>query len=88
MKIFLNSQEVAKLIPHDKALHIAVGLTLYGLGAIWMPIVGLILAVVFAVGKEIKDEIVYGGFDWKDLLFTIAVPIILYVLNLLYNMRG
>ena len=74
-------------IPHDKALHGFIGLVIYSFIALASPLVAIAVVGVLAVGKEIKDEIVYGGFDGKDLLFTIAIPIILYVLNLLYNTR-
>jgi hypothetical protein len=32
----------------------------------------VVVAIVAGVGKEIRDEVVYGGFDWKDLMATIV----------------
>lgn len=35
----------------------------------------------FAIGKEIKDQIVYKGFDYKDLLVTLLPSIIIHFLR-------
>ena len=35
-----------------------------------------------ALGKEIRDEFTYHGFDWKDLLFTMIPAITIFLLNL------
>ena len=64
------------MIPRDKILHFAAGLII-GLSAILLPWYLSFAAVIIAgVGKEIKDQIVYGGFDIYDLLFTIAGGIV------------
>ena len=41
----------------------------------------LLIVILFALGKEIKDQIVYKGFDYKDLLVTIIPAVILYFLK-------
>ncbi len=60
------------MIPRDKVLHFAAGLII-GISALFLPWYLSAAAVIIAgIGKEIKDQIVYGGFDIYDLLFTIA----------------
>jgi hypothetical protein len=62
-------------IPSDKALHFIAGLLVVALAATTLPSVAnwaIVFALVAGVGKEIRDQIVYGGFDWKDLVATIA----------------
>ena len=60
------------MIARDKQLHFIAGLII-GLTAIfisWYCAYGLVL--IAGVGKEVKDEIVYHGFDVYDLLYTMA----------------
>lgn len=42
-------------LPHDKALHIIVGVLAYAVFHFVSPVVGLIAATVAAVGKEVYD---------------------------------
>lgn len=41
----------------------------------------LIIVILFALGKEIKDQINYKGFDYKDLLATMIPSIVLHFLK-------
>jgi hypothetical protein len=70
-------------IPPDKALHFIAGLLVVALAATTLPSVAnwaIVFALIAGVGKEIRDEIVYGGFDWKDLLATILGGVVMQVL--------
>lgn len=62
-------------IPSDKALHFIAGLLVVAIAATTLPCVdnwAIVFALVAGVGKEIRDQIAYGGFDWKDFVVTIA----------------
>lgn len=62
-------------ISADKALHFIAGMLVVGVVATIFPCVAnwaVVAAIVAGVGKEIRDEIAYGGFDWKDLMATIV----------------
>jgi hypothetical protein len=53
-------------IPSDKALHFIAGLLVVAIAATIFPCVAdwaIVFALIAGVGKEIRDEIVYGGFD-------------------------
>ena len=62
-------------IPSDKALHFIAGLLVVALAATTLPSVAnwaIVFAIIAGIGKEIRDQIVYSGFDWKDLVVTIV----------------
>ena len=66
-------------IPKDKLLHSFYGVLIYLVAALVSPMFGIIAVVVIAVAKEAYDEIRYGGFDWKDIIATVAVPMVLFL---------
>lgn len=66
-------------IPKDKLLHNFYGVLIYLVAALVSPVFGIIAVVVIAVAKEAYDEIRYGGFDWKDIIATVAVPMVLFL---------
>ena len=66
-------------IPKDKLLHNFYGVLIYLVAALVSPMFGIIAVVVIAVAKEAYDEIRYGGFDWKDIIATVAVPMVLFL---------
>ena len=70
-------------IANDKLMHLSVGMLIYGTLSIFNVDLAIIMVVVAAVGKEIRDEIVYRGFDRADMLWTMLAPICLYSLELL-----
>lgn len=66
-------------IPKDKLLHSFYGVLIYLVAALVSPVFGVIAVVVIAIAKEVSDEIRYGGFDWKDIIATVAVPMVLFL---------
>ena len=66
-------------IPKDKLLHIFYGVLIYLVAALVSPMFGVIAVVVIAVAKEVYDEIKYGGFDWVDIIATVALPMALFL---------
>ena len=66
-------------IPKDKLLHIFYGVLIYLVAALVSPMFGVIAVVVIAVAKEVYDEIKYGGFDWVDIVATVAIPMVLFL---------
>jgi protein-S-isoprenylcysteine O-methyltransferase Ste14 len=66
------------LIPQDKANHFIYGFFIYIIACLFVsnPIAFGIVCL-FALGKEIKDQVVYGEFDIFDMISTILPAIIL-----------
>ena len=55
----------------DKKKHFIAGFAvafIAGFVSIWLSVV---LLISVAIGKEIRDEIVYGGFSFLDFAYTI-----------------
>ena len=65
-------------IQHDKLLHSFYGTVIYLLLSLFSPIVAILTVIFVAIAKEIYDEVKYGGFDWKDLVATIVIPLVLF----------
>lgn len=65
-------------IEHDKLLHSLYGTLVFALGLLvvskWA---ALTLVVGVAINKEVYDQWKYGGFDWKDIVATALVPLLL-----------
>ena len=72
-------------IPKDKLLHSFYGVLIY----ISMSLINLELAlwsvVIIAMFKEFYDEYMYGKFDYVDILYTVAIPYILYLKEVYYG---
>lgn len=67
------------LIPIDKANHFIYGLIIFILAQLFLnDYYSFGIVFLFAIGKEIKDQIVYKGFDYKDLLVTLLPSIIIH----------
>lgn len=69
-------------IPSDKMLHFIAGLLITAIVAVLVPRfapIAMTVAVVAGFAKEIRDEIAYGGFDWKDLLATILGGVVMQI---------
>ena len=66
------------LLPQDKANHFIYGFFIYVFAAFVISN-SLAFGVVclFAIGKEVRDQIVYKGFDIFDIFFTILPTIIM-----------
>lgn len=56
----------------DKKLHVLAGSILASAGVVLDEPIVLGLALFGAFWKEVNDEFVYGGFDLKDLVATVA----------------
>jgi hypothetical protein len=70
-------------IPNDKLLHFFYGsLITYGLIALEIELI-VILVIVLGVGfaKEVYDKINTSVFNFADILFTIASPLILFLID-------
>ena len=70
------------LIAQDKANHFVYGFLIFMISQYFLNdyfSFGIVFA--FALGKEIKDQIVYKGFDYKDLLVTLLPSIIIHFLR-------
>ena len=67
------------LIPLDKANHFVYGFLIFIISQCFLnDLYSIGIVFLFALGKEIKDQIVYKGFDYKDILVTITPSIILH----------
>ena len=70
------------LIPQDKANHFIYGFFMYVLSNCFLnDLYSIGIVFLFALGKEIKDQIIYKGFDCKDLLATMIPSVVLYFLK-------
>lgn len=69
-------------IPHDKLLHSFYGTIVYILLSYINPSIAIAAVFILAISKEIYDEIKYGGFDYKDIIATIVIPILIYLKEL------
>lgn len=68
------------LIPLDKANHFIYGFGIYFItNLILSNYWSLGVVILFALGKEIKDQIVYKGFDYKDFLISIIPAVLLFI---------
>lgn len=67
------------LIAQDKANHFLYGFLIFIVTQYFFnDYLGFGVVFAFALGKEIKDQIVYKGFDYKDLLVTLLPSIIIH----------
>jgi hypothetical protein len=69
------------LVPIDKANHFIYGFFIYTFASLVIsnPLAFGVVCL-FAVGKEVRDQIVYKGFDIFDLFFTILPAIIMIII--------
>ena len=69
-------------IPHDKLLHSFYGTLTYIIVSCFSHDVAMLSVIALAVSKEVWDEKKYGGFDWKDIIATVVIPMLLYIQNI------
>ena len=70
------------LIAQDKANHFLYGFLIFMISQYFLnDYLSFGVVFAFAIGKEIKDQIVYKGFDYKDLLVTLLPSIIIHFLR-------
>jgi hypothetical protein len=68
----------------DKVLHFTAGIIIMLVVSIFFPLWIAFLAVcVAAFVKEVRDEVVYSGFDWRDLVISVAGGVLVLVCLLL-----
>jgi hypothetical protein len=68
----------------DKVLHFTCGIVIMLVVAIFFPLwVALLAVCVAALLKEARDQIVYRGADWRDLVVTVAGGLLAWVCLLL-----
>ena len=74
--------KIVELIPIDKCLHFIIGFFIYViLGKIVGDYYALISVIVIALIKEIRDQIVYKGFDIGDIMATVIPAAFLFIMN-------
>jgi hypothetical protein len=67
------------LIPLDKANHFIYGFVIFIISQCFLnDLYSIGIVFLVALGKEIKDQIDYKGFDYKDIIATITPSIILH----------
>jgi hypothetical protein len=70
------------LIEQDKANHFIYGFFIFVLSNYFLnDLYSIGIVFLIALGKEIRDQIVYKGFDYKDLIATMIPSIILHFLR-------
>jgi hypothetical protein len=70
------------LIEQDKANHFIYGFFIFVLSNYFInDLYSIGIVFLIALGKEIRDQIVYKGFDYKDLIATMIPSIILHFLR-------
>lgn len=70
-------------IPSDKMLHFIAGMLITATIAVIVPRfapIAMTVTVVAGFAKELRDEIAYGGFDWKDLLATVLGGVVMQII--------
>ncbi|MDR1054319.1 MAG: hypothetical protein LBL90_00435 [Prevotellaceae bacterium] len=68
----------------DKVLHFTAGMLIMLVVSIFFPLwVALLAVCVAALAKETRDQIVYRGFDWRDLVVTVAGGLLAWICLLL-----
>lgn len=70
-------------IPNDKLLHFFYGtLITYGLIALEIELIVILVIVLgFGFAKEVYDKINTSVFNFTDIIFTIASPLILFLID-------
>lgn len=81
----MNLLEQMAKIPHDKLLHSFYGTCIYLVVGLVNPTFATLVVVLVAVAKEIYDEFKYGGFDWVDIVATVALPSVMYGIEIYKN---
>ena len=69
-------------IPKDKLLHSFYGALTYIIISFFSHDIAMLSVITLAVSKEVYDDKKYGGFDWKDIVATTVIPILLYIQNI------
>lgn len=71
-------------IPQDKANHVIFGWLIFFISNLFLNVyISFSIVLVFATLKEVYDEFYRFGFDYKDLLSTLIIPLILTLKSIL-----
>lgn len=58
---------------YDKKLHMICGFLIAIAGGLLYSVTfGLLMSIAAGLAKEIRDDMVYGGFDWLDFVATLG----------------
>ena len=68
-------------LPQDKANHALWGLVIYSFIALYSPMIAITLVFINAIGKEIWDSSGNGTVDKYDVLATVTIPFVLYIIE-------
>lgn len=72
------------LIPLDKANHFVYGFIIFVLSNLLLnDLYSLGIVLLFAIGKEVRDQVVYKGFSVADAIVTLIPGTLLCLTNLL-----
>lgn len=67
-------------IQNDKLLHSFYGTLIYAISISFSdPLFSICLVLFIATSKEIYDEYEYGGFDYKDIIATVFIPLLFFI---------
>lgn len=66
-------------IPKDKLLHSFYGCLIYAVVAYVSPWLAIGAVVLAAVGKEIYDSRGNGNVEVLDIIFTVGIPLLLFL---------
>ena len=77
-QLFKNLSNIEK----DKLLHSFYGTLLFAIVP-YSSYIAFVFVAVVALAKEIYDEYLYQGFCWKNIFYTIFIPIILFLKDIL-----
>jgi hypothetical protein len=72
-------------MPADKKAHLVCGFLISLITCIVTGnyVTATVVGLIAAIGKEIKDQIVYGGFDFNDIGYTmmgVLIPVLFMIL--------
>lgn len=66
-------------IDKDKLLHFMWGMVVWFVASMVSAGIGLLAVIVVAISKEAYDEYKYGGADIMDFVWTVWMPVLLYL---------
>ncbi len=70
------------IVPHDKANHFIYGFVIFTFNNLFFSnLISIMITLIIAISKEIKDEYDSGGFNIIDILWTISPSIILTLIS-------
>lgn len=73
--------KIMSSIEHDKLLHFMYGMIIWAGISIFSMNLALVSVIIIATLKEVYDEHIYKGADYKDFIWTVWMPILLWLSN-------